>query len=431
MSRLLCAVLLVFVAGTVAAGGVPDGGGEVVRVGSKNFTESYVLAEMFSQLLEAEGYRVERRFGLGGTLVCYEALTNGEIQVYPEYTGTLEQAVLKLDESVSNEELRERLREKDGLELLRPMGFNNTYAVALTRQSARDLGLKTIGDLVDHPDLKIAFSYEFLNRKDGWPGLARTYNLPHRPDGIEHGLAYQAIADGKIDVTDVYSTDGDIEKYNLALLDDDKRYFPTYLAAPLVRGDVGPEVKVALDRLAGRIDEETMRELNAGVLLDGKSFAEVASTFLDEAGIAGTATSAAEDRWERLGRRTLRHLQLSFIALLAAMAVSIPAGVLVYRSQRLSRPVIYVAGALQTTPSIALLAFMIPLFGIGSCRRSWRCFSTRCSRSCEIRPPPWSPSTPCSRRWPHAWGSRAGSSCATSSCPWPPQRSSPASRPPP
>jgi osmoprotectant transport system permease protein len=339
--------------------------GEVVRVGAKNFTESYVLAEMFAQLLEGQGYEVQRRFGLGGSLVCFKAITSGEIDVYPEYTGTLAQAILKLDGPVSNEKLRRLLEEEHGLELLRPLGFNNTYAIALTRSRAGELGVEAIGDLADHPDLKIAFSYEFLNRQDGWPGLAQTYNLPHKPDGIEHGLAYQAIADGKIDVTDVYSTDGDIEKYDLVVLEDDKGYFPEYLAAPLVREDVSSNVKVTLDRLAGRIDAEAMRALNADALLGGASFAEVASGFLQEKGLAGEGISAAEGRWERLGRRTLRHLELTFIALLAAMALSIPAGILVYRSRRFSRPVIYVAGALQTIPSIALLAFMIPLFGIG------------------------------------------------------------------
>jgi osmoprotectant transport system permease protein len=308
---------------------------------------------------------VERRFGLGGTLVCYEALKSGEIDVYPEYTGTLEQAILKLDAPADYDTLQRMLAADHGLDLLGPLGFNNTYAIALTRERAAQLSLQTIGDLAAHPSLRMAFSHEFMKRKDGWPGLARTYDLPQQPDGIEHGLAYEAIAEGKIDVTDVYSTDGDIEKYDLVLLDDDRGYFPTYLGAPLARSDAPAGMTAVLGRLTGAIDEATMRSMNAAVLLEGKSFAEVASGLRATLNAPGSGIPVTHTRWSALGRRTLRHLELTFIALLAAMLVAIPAGVVVYRSRRLSRPVIYVAGALQTIPSIALLAFMIPLFGIG------------------------------------------------------------------
>lgn len=358
----VAAVIAVVLVLTAAAAPQQTG---LVRVGSKNFTESYVLAEVFAQLLESEGFSVERNVGLGGTLVCYEALTGGRIDVYPEYTGTLEQAILKLDTTVTRDELARQLREDHGLEMLPPLGFNNTYAIALTRARAKELGVKTIGDLAAHPELRMAFSHEFLNRQDGWPGLAAAYNLPQRPGGIEHGLAYQAIAEGRIDVTDVYSTDGDIARYHFVLLDDTRHYFPEYLAVPLVRDDVDPGVARTLSKLGGRIDEATMRAMNAAVLLEGKSFAEVASQFLEENGLERAGKATGEGFWEHLGRRTLRHLELTLLSLLAAMLVAIPAGVVVYRSRRLSRPVIYVAGALQTIPSIALLAFMIPLFGIG------------------------------------------------------------------
>jgi osmoprotectant transport system permease protein len=349
-----------------AAFGAGSGDGVTIAVGSKHFTEGYILSELLAQLLESSGYRVERRFGLGGTLVCFEALAGGEIDVYPEYSGTLEQAILKLPERVTYEDLRRRLRDRAPVELLETFGFNNTYAIALARGRAGDLGARTIGDLARHPDLGLAFSHEFINRNDGWPGVKRAYGLPQEPSGIEHGLAYQAIEEGKIDVTDVYSTDGDIEKYDLVLLEDDRNYFPVYLAAPLVRSDLDPGVKAVLRRLAGRITEDEMRGLNAAVLLEGKTFAEVAGDFLASEGLAASGTSGgAGGRWRALWRRTGRHLELTLVALVASMLVAIPAGILVYRSRRLTRPVIYVAGALQTIPSIALLAFMIPLFGIG------------------------------------------------------------------
>jgi osmoprotectant transport system permease protein len=338
----------------------------VVTVGCKHFTESYILSEIIAQVLESAGYTVERNFGLGGTLICYDALVNGEIDVYPEYSGTLAQAILKLPAPVTYEELRRLVREHSPAELLDTFGFNNTYAVALTRARARSLGVESIGDLARHPGLRVAFSYEFLNRNDGWPGLRRTYDLPQEAVGIEHGLAYQAIEDGKIDVTDVYSTDGDIDRYDLMLLRDDRGYFPVYLAAPLVRGDLPAGAKDALRRLAGRIDEEEMRSLNASVLLEGKTFAEAATGFLEREGLVGAGEAARRTgRWRALARRTGRHLELTLIALLASMLVAIPAGVAVYHSKRIARPVVYAAGALQTIPSIALLAFMIPLFGIG------------------------------------------------------------------
>jgi osmoprotectant transport system permease protein len=365
MSRMVLAVAAIaFAAGAAPKAQTPTTP-QTVAVGSKHFTEGYILAELLAQLLESAGYNVERNFGLGGTLVCYQALINGEIDVYPEYSGTISQAILELPDPVGYRELQSRLRKETPVELLGTFGFNNTYAIALERGRARELGVETIGDLARRPELRIAFSHEFLNRGDGWPGLKRTYSLPQDPAGIEHGLAYQAIEDEKIDVTDVYSTDGDIEKYGLVLLDDDRVYFPVYMAAPLARSGLDPAIKTLLGSLEGRIDETRMRALNASVLLEGRTFAQAAAGFLAAEGITGGSVAALDDRWRALARRTARHLQLTLIALIASMLVAIPAGIAVYRSKRIARPVIYVAGALQTIPSIALLAFMIPLFGIG------------------------------------------------------------------
>jgi osmoprotectant transport system permease protein len=337
----------------------------VVTVGSQNFTEGYLLAEIFAQALEASGFEVDRRFGLGGTLVCYEALEKGEIDVYPEYTGTITRAILDLETVVGEARLRRLLAEEHGLSLLEPLGFNNTYAIALRRDRAAGLAVREIGDLARHPELKIAFSHEFIERHDGWPGLKAAYGLPQTPAGIEHGLAYQAISEGRVDVTDVYSTDGDIEKYDLVLLDDRLDYFPRYLAAPLARSGLDERARAALSRLGGTLDEPAMRALNAEVLLDGKGFDEVAAAFLAGAGIVDAGSETRRNTTGLLVRRTVRHIELTLAGLLAGILVAVPVGVLVYRRPRLARPVVYVAGALQTIPSIALLAFMIPLFGIG------------------------------------------------------------------
>ncbi len=360
MNRLVLAVLLVLALPPAGAAG-PGG---VITVASKNFNESYLLAEIMAQLLEIEGYEVDRRFGLGGSLVCYEALVTSEVDVYPEYTGTLAQAILKTgDNTMGRKGLNGILRPR-GLEVLGSLGFNNTYAIAIKESLADSKNIRTISDLVDHDELTIAFSLEFLNREDGWPGLARTYGFEQRPTGIEHGLAYQAIDQGKIDITDAYSTDGDLERYELTVLDDDRGYFPEYLAVPFVRRDIPADVKRTLSLLEGRIDDDRMRELNSRIVVDGRTFAQVAREFLktEQLGEAGGDEAIF---WTTLGANTLTHLKLTAIALALGCLIGLPVGVLVFRSRAVSRVMVYLAGLMQTIPSIALLALMIPLFGIG------------------------------------------------------------------
>ncbi|MCY4214231.1 MAG: ABC transporter permease subunit [Gammaproteobacteria bacterium] len=340
---------------------------EPVRIASKNSNESYLLSEIAAQLLESKGVAVERRFGLGGTLIAFDALVAGEIDLYMEYTGTLSQAILKLGHEASREAMNRRL-EGDGLRLLRPFGFNNTYAIAVRRGQAQALGLARIGDLAGHPALKLVFSHEFLEREDGWPGLKRAYGLPLRATGIEHALAYQAIAAGSVDVTDAYSTDGELLRHDLVLLEDDRNFFPQYLAAPLVRADVGAAVIEALETLGDSLDDGAAQALNAAVVVDGLSFAEVAAGFLAERGLAAGAVVAAggDDLWRSLAANTVQHLKLTLTALGAAVAVGLLLSLLIFRRAVAARLVVYFCGLLQTVPSIALLALMIPLFGIGA-----------------------------------------------------------------
>lgn len=338
-----------------------------IVVGSKNFTESYILAEIVAQLLEANGFEVVRRFGLGGTLICFDALRNGEIDVYPEYTGTLAQAILKLDGNPGLETLERNITHW-GLRVASPLGFNNTYALALKRTLAERLGIERISDLANGGSrLRIVVSHEFLERDDGWPGLAARYGFGFSPGGIEHGLAYQALNDGTIDVTDVYSTDGELKRYDLTVLDDNRRFFPEYLAVPLYREALGSEVVQVIERLAGQLDNGRMQALNAEVVFEGKRFAQAAAGFLAEANlISGQPRVARVDTfWTRLAENTLTHLKLTGLALLGAVVVGLSLAVATYRHALLSRGVIYATGLLQTIPSIALLALMIPLFGIG------------------------------------------------------------------
>jgi len=354
---LLCATA---VSSAGAAAGSAD---DRIVVASKNFNESYLLGEISARALEAAGFSVERRFGLGGTLICYEALVNGEVDLYVEYTGTLSQAILNTPSAVTIEQLNALLAEQN-LQLLAAFGFNNTYAMAVRREQAQALGLRSIADIADHPELNVVVSHEFLERGDGWPGLARTYGLTSAVSGIEHGLAYQALDDGVIDITDAYSTDGELKRYDLRVLTDDLGYFPQYLAAPLVRDDLPRRAKTVLRSLAGTIGDEEMQRLNAAVVFDGRSFADVANEYLSEQGLVAHG-EVSDLLWSSLLANTLQHLKLTGIALIGAVLLGVGASLLVFRTPLAARALTYFCGLLQTVPSIALLALMIPLFGIG------------------------------------------------------------------
>ena len=335
-----------------------------VVIGGKTFTESYLLAEMMAQLLESRGIPVERQTGLGGTLVAFQALLSGEIDAYPEYSGTISEVIFDMDGDPAEEELAAALAPL-GVELLPRLGFNNTYALTVTGETAEQYALSSISDLADHPELRFGLSHEFRDRPDGWPGLKQAYNLPQDSSGIEHGLAYQALLEGEIDVTDAYSTDGDLLRYDLVVLADDLEFFPSYLAVPLVRADLDTETKAALSLLTDRLDDATMRALNAEVVVEERTFAEVASAFLVAQGLITSVQVETRGLWPTLGRNTLVHLKLTGIAVFLACIAGLGLALAVYRSPPLSTGVLYVAGLLQTIPSIALLALLIPIAGVG------------------------------------------------------------------
>ena len=343
-------------------GWLPLFAGEPIVVASKNFTESYLLGEIIAQRLEQAGMEVDRRFGLGGTLICFEALLAGEIDVYVEYSGTLEQTILKLGQRTSILGLNEHLLSR-GLSLLSPLGFNNTYAIAVRKEVAEEFSLERISQLTDYRDLRVVVSHEFLEREDGWPGMRRVYGFDWIPEGIEHGLAYQAMADGSIDITDAYSTDGELQRYDLTVLADDKAFFPTYLAIPLIRDDLSPRAQAAIEDLAGTLDDSSMASLNASVVFEGEDFASAARNHLRSIGF--DVADGGSNTFDDLIRNTQRHLWLTAIALLTATVVGIVLALAVFQVAWISNAVLYVAGLLQTIPSIALLALMIPIFGIG------------------------------------------------------------------
>ena len=350
---------------TLTACGAAEAESPTIRVGSKSFTESYILAEIVAQLIDEAGEaRAERRLGLGGTGIVYGALANGSIDVYPEYTGTIAQAILKDPTVASVEALRERLRQR-GLTLGTPLGFDNTYALAMRRAPAARLGLRTISDLTRHPGLTAAFDPGFLEREDGWLGLRRHYGLRLADVRVmEHALTYSALASGRVDLIDVFSTDGQLERLELTLLADDRRFFPDYSAVLLARHSMAerfPRTWAALERrLAGRIDTATMVRLNALADLERRSFADAAASFLGR-----TATDPTRSPGRELATLTGEHLWLVVVSLSVAVLLGLPLGILAARRRRLAQLELMGVGVLQTIPALALLAFMIPLFGIG------------------------------------------------------------------
>jgi len=369
-----------------------DGNSQRITVASKPFGESYLLAEMFAQLLESRGFRVERRPGLGATEIAFEALRNGSIDVYPEYTGTGLVAILHDSppdsvtadaRAVFNHVVR-RFADAYDVHWLPPLGFQNTYAIAVTRETARKYGLRTLTDLArESSRLTAGFTPDFIGRNDGLVGLSRVYGLhPRAVRPLAPAIKYQALVSGAVDVIDGYSTDGLLARYNLMTLTDDRHFFPPYEAAALTSRRLIRDFPAAvgtLTLLSDRLDEQTMRRLNQRIEVGREDVARVARDELTDLGLLGAATVAprvagsnADGLWRYLINRrssifslALRHLLLVALALLAAVVVAVPLGLVLERARGAAEPIIGALGVLQTIPSIALLAFMIPLLGVG------------------------------------------------------------------
>lgn len=336
-----------------------------VRIGSKQFTESVILGEVARFAARQTGVSALHQRELGGTAILWSALRHGDIDAYPEYTGTLTHELLKnVPPDADIPALRAALRPL-GIGVTDSLGFNDTYAVGMREDRAAQLGIRSLSDLAAHPELRLGFSNEFMARSDGWPGLRQRYALPQtQVRGLDHVLSYRALASNAVDAIDLYSTDAEIPYYHLRTLDDDRHYFPHYEAVYLYRLDLeqrSPAFAEALKKLAGRINADAMRQMNAMVKLHGEKETVVAADFL---GVQPDGDGA--DRWSRLWRRTLEHLRLVLISLMAAVLIAVPLGVFAARSKRLGHLIMAISGVLQTIPSLAMFVFMIPLFGIGT-----------------------------------------------------------------
>jgi len=267
-----------------------------IVIGSKNFTEQQILGELLAQQLEHQtGLPVERRFYLAGTYICQQALLAGRIDLYVEYTGTALTAILKEKPSSDHEQVYERVKQeynrRFGLHVGQPLGFDNTFAIVIRREDAQRLNLHTISQAAKYaPQWRAGFGYEFMERPDGYEGLARTYGLRFAasPRIMDLGLLYRALKDNEVDLVAGSATDGLISALGFVVLEDDRHYFPPYDAVPIVREQVvreHPEVRTALEALAGKITQEDMQRMNYALDGEHRDATQVVTEFLRDKGL--------------------------------------------------------------------------------------------------------------------------------------------------
>ncbi|HWY73546.1 MAG TPA: glycine betaine ABC transporter substrate-binding protein [Burkholderiaceae bacterium] len=342
------------------------GADQILRIGSKRFTESTILGEILTQTAQ-RATPAEHVPGMGNTAILFEALRSGAIDLYPEYLGTIELEILHHDQAGATLAQVDQQLAPLGVGVDIALGFQNSYAIGVRRDTAQALHLDRISDLAGQPQLRIGLSHEFLGRTDGWPGLARRYGLTARPSGLDHGLAYEALAAHQVDVIDLYTTDAKIARYGIQVLQDDHHYFPRYDAVVMFGRSVPqrfPQAWAALKELAGRIDQSRMIELNGAAELDHRAARDIARSFLQGSG-GPVARPAFGDRLfgDDFGRLAREHVVLVLLSVTAASAIGIPLGVAAARWRRLGGVILGVVGGLQTIPALAMLAALIPVLG--------------------------------------------------------------------
>jgi osmoprotectant transport system permease protein len=328
-----------------------------LRIGSKKFPESRILGEIVARIAERSGEaRPVRNFGMGGTEIVYSALKGGQIDIYPEYTGTILSNMLQPNERA---DMSAALRSR-GLAATPPLGFNNSYGLALLETAAAKLGVRRTSDLAKHPGLRVALTHEFHEREDGWKALARHYGLPAMDvREMAHTLSYEALAVGTVDLIDVYTTDGKIQRFKLRILEDDREFFPKYHCVLLYRADLPRRLPLTwskiVELMVGRIPEARMIALNAMVEVDGATTEEAAARFFSEAAEEAPSWPA------RTLKHTLEHLGLVGVSLAAAILIGVPLGVAASRNRWLGQALLGSTEIVMTIPSLALFAGLVAI----------------------------------------------------------------------
>lgn len=352
----------------VIAAGCKNKDNNKILIGSKKFTESVILGDIITELAKANSLNSEHKKELGGTRILWGALLKGDIDIYPDYTGTIIQEILSKEKITDFTSLKKVLK-KYSIEISNPLGFNNTYALGMNKKKAGELEIGNISGLNEYKGLKLGFTNEFMDRNDGWPGLKSKYNLVHKNvTGLDHDLAYRGLESGAIDVVDLYSTDAEIEYYDLKVLEDNRNYFPEYKAVILYRSGLherSPGIIKLISKLEDSISEREMINMNSEVKINRKTETATAAEFLKKE-FNINVDAEPSSLFDGLVKNTIDHLTLVLISLFGAIVFSIPLGVIAFKIKKAGNIILSIVGIIQTIPSLALLVFMIPFFGIGA-----------------------------------------------------------------
>ena len=364
-------VMILFLCCVCAASASAHGHRKRIIVASKTFTEAVILGDVLTELVRANGAPANHSHSLGDSPILWKALLAGEIDAYGDYTGTVIRDTLGISDGASQIDLAAALAPY-GVGVSKSLGFSNTYIIGMLAARATDLGIRRISDLADHPHLKFGFGNDFVDRLDGWPLIRDRYHLPQEKISVmEHQITYRALGSGAIDATNLYSTDAEIEAYDILRIEDDLRVFPRYDAVYLYRLDSAkkfPALSKALSQLEGKVTEAKMVAMNAAVKLQKKTEIDVAQDFLASLGLVtpnGEQHSRLQEALDSVGEDTRRHLLLVFLPLVLNILVAIPLGIVSARYHRVGNLLLGVVGVAQTIPSLALLVCLIPLLGVG------------------------------------------------------------------
>lgn len=357
MKRTIFILIVLVLLAVVPRGSTQKG----IRVASKVFTESVILGEILTQSIRATDHPATHVMQLGGTRIVYDALKRGEIDIYPEYTGTIIQEIFADHSGLDEEQLSDLLL-ADGIRMSASLGFSNNYAIAVRRETAEKYQLDSISDLASHPELRLGFGNEFLDREDGWKNLRTTYSLPHQDvAGLDHDVAYRQLEANVIDAMDVYTTDAQLAELDLVVLKDDMNYFPNYEAVVLYRADLAGRVPTAIEQielLQASITTDTIIKLNAEVASRKASESQAASNFLHRQFDVHTEVADLSIA-SRIWLRTLEHCDLVRRSLIPAIFAAIPLGIIAAKFPKFGQVVLGLVGIVQTIPALALLVLLI------------------------------------------------------------------------